>query len=139
MLEARPKSAFPDHTTVSPKCQVYCFTPPNFTGPVRERIKGIAKAQKFPAAIAEMKKLLTGKGAPTKAAKAAPAKKTVVEAAPRKLKITPKRKAQLKLQGVYIGMIRSLPDAQKAKIKTLAKVKGFGAAVAVMRKAAASR
>jgi len=104
----------------------------NFTGPVRERIKAIAKAQKFPAAIAEMKKLLAAKGAPTKTAKAASAKKVAPKAAPRKLKITPKRRAQLKLQGVYIGMIRGLADAEKAKIKGLAKDKGFAAAIEVM-------
>ncbi|MBI5488611.1 MAG: hypothetical protein HY905_14855 [Deltaproteobacteria bacterium] len=114
----------------------------NFTGPLRERIKGIAKAQKFPAAIAEMKNLLAVKGAPAKtgrktAPKTAPARKAApMIVAPRKLTITPKRAAQLKLQGVYIGMIRSLPESVKARIKTIAKDKGFAAAIAVMKKAA---
>ena len=104
----------------------------NFTGPVRERIKGIAKAQKFPAAIAEMKKLLAGKGAPTKVAKAAPAKKV----APNKPKVDPTRAAARKLQGTYIGLLRTRPEAEKAKLKALAKAKGFAAAIEVMKRAA---
>ena len=116
----------------------------NFTGPVRERIKAIAKAQKFPAAIAEMKKLLAAKAAPTKvAAKPAPAKKTTsvkksvaTKAAPKKSTMTAKRAAQLKVHGAYIGMMRGLPDAEKAKIKMLAKDQGMEAAIAVMKKAA---
>ena len=107
-----------------------------FTGAARERIRTI-NAEKGPAAaLAEMRKLLANKGAPKRVAKSAPATKATAEPAPRKLKITPERKAQLKLQGVYIGMVRNRPDAEKAKLKALAKAKGFAAAIEVMRKGA---
>ena len=105
-----------------------------FTGATRDRLRAINAENGPAAALAEMKKLLAGKGAPTKVAKPAPATKATSNPAPRKLKISPKRKAQLKLQGVYIGMIRGLPDAAKAKIKAVAKDKGFAAAIEVMRK-----
>jgi hypothetical protein len=98
----------------------------NFTGTARNRIKGIAKARKFPGAIAEMKKLLAAKGTATKPAPKSPAG--------HKLHLSPQRKVQLKLQGVYIGMMRSLPVAEKAKIKAVAKEKGMAAAIEVMRR-----
>lgn len=113
-----------------------------FAGAARERIRTI-NAEKGPAAaLAEMKKLLVGKGG-SKAAKAAPAKmvksasarKTPppTKSASKKLRESPQRKAQRKLQGTYIGMLRSRSEAEKAKLKALAKEKGFEAAIEVMR------
>jgi hypothetical protein len=64
------------------------------------------------------------------ARKAAPAK----PAATRKLTISPARAKQLKVQGTYIGLMRSLPAGEKAKIKAIAAKRGMAAAVAVMRK-----
>jgi hypothetical protein len=49
--------------------------------------------------------------------------------------MTPARKAQLKVQGTYIGLLRSLPAAQKAAMKKLAGKSGMAAAVEVMLKA----
>jgi hypothetical protein len=101
----------------------------NFTGTARNRIKGIAKARKFPGAIAEMKKLLAAKGTATKPAPKSPAG--------HKLHLSPQREVQLKLQGTYIGMMRNLPDAAKARLKAVAKEKGFAAAIKVLKQAAA--
>jgi hypothetical protein len=77
--------------------------------------------------------------APAKAARrerATPRKKAAVQkvAAPRKLKISPARRAQLRIHGTYIGMMRGLPAAAKAKIKAIAKDKGMKAAVEAMKK-----
>ena len=110
----------------------------NFSGAERERIRGLAKAKGFGAAIAEMTKLRAAKPvaakkvAVKKAAKPLPAKKPVPKA--RKPKIDLKRAAALKLQGRYIGMLSTRPEAEKAKLKALAKKKGFAAAIEVMRK-----
>ena len=56
--------------------------------------------------------------------------------APRKLHITPKRRAQLKLQGGYIGNMRYLRPAQKLRVKAVKEKRGFEAAAGVARKLA---
>jgi hypothetical protein len=76
------------------------------------------------------------------AAKKTPAKKVVSakEAAPakkaatKKLKLSPARAAALKVQGTYIGLLRSLSVAEKARIKGISARKGMPAAIAAMRK-----
>jgi hypothetical protein len=77
-------------------------------------------------------------GAPVRKARAskqiAP-KPVAAKAEPRKLTITPARKAALKIQGQYIGLVRTLPAAVKAKMKKLAAAKGMAAAVVAMRAA----
>ncbi len=50
--------------------------------------------------------------------------------AKRKLRLSPKRRAQLKLQGQYIGYVRQLRPKQKAGFKKLRERNGMGAAVA---------
>ncbi len=64
----------------------------------------------------------------------------VVERAPkkRKLKLSPARLAQLKLQGQYIGLIRNLKPAQKAKVKAVKTKKGMCATIAMAKRTAAS-
>jgi hypothetical protein len=47
----------------------------------------------------------------------------------RKLNLSPKRKAQLKLQGQYIGHMRMLPARQQARVKALRAEKGIRAAI----------
>jgi len=47
----------------------------------------------------------------------------------RELKLSPKRRAQLKLQGQYIGYMRQLKPKQKAEVKRLRERKGMRAAV----------
>jgi hypothetical protein len=45
-----------------------------------------------------------------------------------KLKLSPKRRAQLKLQGQYIGYMRNLKPKQKAEVMRLKETKGMEAA-----------
>ena len=53
--------------------------------------------------------------------------------ATRKLRITPKRRAQLKLQGAYMGFMRQLKPAQKARVKAVKEKRGFEAAIGVAK------
>ena len=52
----------------------------------------------------------------------------------RKLKLTPARRAALKLQGQYLGHMRPLKPAQKAKVKKIRERKGIRAAIAAARR-----
>ena len=45
------------------------------------------------------------------------------------LELSAKRKAQLKLQGQYMGYMRQLKPKQKAEVKALKEKKGFEAAI----------
>lgn len=47
----------------------------------------------------------------------------------RKLTLSPRRKAALKLQGQYIGHMRMLPPRQQARVKALRVSKGIHAAI----------
>jgi hypothetical protein len=51
----------------------------------------------------------------------------------RPLKLTPKRRAQLKLQGRYMGYMRQLKPAQKLRVKAVKAKRGFEAAIGVAR------
>jgi len=57
----------------------------------------------------------------------------------RPLKLTPKRRAQLKLQGAYMGYMRQLKPRQKARVKAVKEKRGFEAAIRVARTLAARR
>lgn len=60
----------------------------------------------------------------------ASARVPLATAAPRrKLRLSPKRMAQLKLQGQYIGHMRMLPAKQQARVKALRADKGIRAAI----------
>jgi len=52
----------------------------------------------------------------------------------RKLRLSPKRRAQLKLQGQYLGYMKQLRGKQWAEVKSLRLKKGFRMAVAGARK-----
>ena len=54
----------------------------------------------------------------------------------RQLKITTKRRAQLKLQGAYMGYMRQLKPAQKLRVKAVKEKRGLEAAIGVARKLA---
>ena len=54
----------------------------------------------------------------------------------RKLRLSPQRLAQLKVQGQYIGLIRNLKPAHKAKVKATRAAKGMRAAIAVAKRLA---
>jgi len=47
----------------------------------------------------------------------------------RKLKLSPRRRAQLKLQGLYIGYIRQLRPKQKAEVRKLREKRGLRVAI----------
>ncbi|MBZ5639182.1 MAG: hypothetical protein LAO51_10585 [Acidobacteriia bacterium] len=49
----------------------------------------------------------------------------------RKLKLSPERRAALKLQGQYMGYLRSLKPKQNAQVKALRVKRGFRAAIAM--------
>jgi hypothetical protein len=55
-------------------------------------------------------------------------------AMPRKLRITPARRAALKLQGQYMGYMRNLKPAQKARVKKIRESKGIRSAIAAARR-----
>jgi hypothetical protein len=52
----------------------------------------------------------------------------------RKLKLSPARRAQLELQGQYIGHMRMLPPKQQASVKALRVEKGIRPAIALAKK-----
>ncbi len=52
----------------------------------------------------------------------------------RKLRLSPKRRAALKLQGQYMGHLRTLKPAQKARVKALRAAKGIRPAIALARR-----
>ena len=54
----------------------------------------------------------------------------------RKLQLTPARRAALKLQGQYMGYMRPLKPAQKAKVKKIRVAKGIRAAIATAQRLA---
>ena len=54
----------------------------------------------------------------------------------KKRTLTPARRNALKLQGKYIGTIRMLPAAKKAKVKKIRDTKGVRAAIAYARRLA---
>jgi L,D-peptidoglycan transpeptidase YkuD (ErfK/YbiS/YcfS/YnhG family) len=54
-----------------------------------------------------------------------------VTAKPRRLKLTPRRRAQLKLQGAYMGHMRQLKPAQKLRVKAVKEKRGFEAMIGV--------
>ncbi len=54
----------------------------------------------------------------------------------RKLHITRKRRAQLKLQGVYMTYMRQLRPRQKARVRAAKEKRGFEAAIRLARRVA---
>jgi hypothetical protein len=61
-----------------------------------------------------------------------------VGSAARPITITPKRRAQLKLQGAYMGYMRQLAPRVKAQVKAVKEKKGFEAAIRLARRLANS-
>ena len=54
----------------------------------------------------------------------------------RKLKLTAKRRAELKLQGAYMGYLRQLKARHKAEVRALRAKKGYPAAIALAKRIA---
>jgi hypothetical protein len=61
------------------------------------------------------------------------ASRKTTSSATRKLRISPKRRAQLKLQGAYMGYMRQLRPKQKARVKAVKEKRGFEAAISVAK------
>ncbi len=51
----------------------------------------------------------------------------------RRLRLSPQRRAALKLQGQYMGYLRGLKPRQKSRVKAVAAAKGVRAAVVLAR------
>lgn len=51
----------------------------------------------------------------------------------RRLKLSPKRRAALKLQGQYMGYLRNLKPTQKTRVKAARTAKGIRAAIALAK------
>ena len=54
----------------------------------------------------------------------------------RRLRITPRRRATLKLQGAYMGFMRQLRPREKARVKAVKERRGFRPAIALARRLA---
>ncbi len=52
------------------------------------------------------------------------------------MKLSPRRRAALKLQGQYMGYIRNLKPREKARVKALKRTKGFRAAIRLAKRLA---
>ena len=64
---------------------------------------------------------------------ARPARKTGV----RRIKISPRVRALRKLQGKYMGYVRRLKPAEKARVRTVREKQGMGAAIRLAKSLAA--
>ena len=65
-----------------------------------------------------------------------PPAKTKASPLGRKLKLSPERRRALKLQGSYLGYMRHLKPAQKARVKAVKAKKGMRAAIGMAKKLA---
>lgn len=52
----------------------------------------------------------------------------------RKLRLSPRRRAVLKLQGTYMGYLRHLPRSAQQQVKAMKAKRGFPAAIALARR-----
>lgn len=75
----------------------------------------------------------TDDGAPVEVSGPAPKAKV------RHITLTPKRRAALKVQGRYLGLLRKFGGKERARIKAVAKSKGTAAATKAMEKALDAR
>lgn len=56
----------------------------------------------------------------------------------RRLNLSPKRRAALKLQGLYMGHLRNLKPRQKTRVKAIKAAKGYAPAIRLAKKLAHS-
>jgi hypothetical protein len=101
------------------------------TRTLKESLRAIERAFADIAALAEA---LTDR---VRAAERGAGRKVNATGTPRRrLRISPKRRAQLKLQGAYMGYMRQLGPRQKARVKAEKEKRGIGAAIGVAKKIA---
>ena len=110
----------------------------NITALLEKFAKGIVAAAKAAVTARIEAALATAFGAPKKRGPGRPPKQAVAPVASRKAAGKTKRKASSaklararKLQGRYLGALKSLTGADRAKVKAVAKEKGVAAAVAM--------
>lgn len=85
-------------------------------------------------AFAEIETALTQLSARVRRAEGQMARKgTAAGPRRRSLHISAERRAQLKLQGAYMGFMRQLGPRQKTKVKTVKERRGFHAAIKMAR------
>ena len=90
-------------------------------------------------AFADIESLIAGLAKRVRAAKSGAGHSAKAAAKPRrKLTITPKRRAQRKLHGSYIGHLRYLKPAQKLRVKAVKEKRGFEAAIRFAKRLVAS-
>jgi hypothetical protein len=114
-----------------------CYDPRHFGGPTlpprRTTLKKSLRA--IERAFADIERLFAGLAHRVRVAEREAGRKVKALAKPRRrLKITAKRRAQLKLQGAYMGYMRQLKPAQKLRVKAVKEKRGFEAAIGVARK-----
>jgi hypothetical protein len=100
---------------------------PNFLVPVSREIATLRRSLKA------MDRSLRRLGPKLRKVVESPAKSATGRVG-RKLKLSTKRRAQLKLQGQYIGYLRNLKPKQKAEVKRLRERRGMEIATARARK-----
>ena len=100
--------------------------------PRRPTLKKSLRA--FERASADVESLFAGLAHRMRVAARAAGRRVTATGKPRRqVKITPKRRAQLKLQGAYMGHMRRLKPAQKLRVKAVKEKRGFEAAIRVAR------
>jgi hypothetical protein len=85
-------------------------------------------------AFAEIERTLRSLARRVRQAERAASRRVSNSGGRRSPKLTPKRRAQLKLQGAYMGYVRQLKPAQKAKVKATKEKRGFEAAIRVAKR-----
>lgn len=97
-------------------------------------IEDIGALANLPGTPAAPRKLPARRTRPAVAAKAVAPKQVK-----RVVKLSPKARAALQIQGRYIGLLRKFDDKRKAAIKAITKKSGVPAAVAEMKKILAAK
>lgn len=88
-------------------------------------------------AFADIERLFAGFTKRVRRAESEAGRKVAAIGKPRRqLRITPKRRAQLKLQGKYMGFMRQLKPAQKLRVKAVKENRGYEAAIRLARRIA---
>ena len=82
-------------------------------------------------AFADIENLFTGLIDRVRVAESGTGRKLKESGKPRRLRITPKRRAQLKLQGAYMGFMRQRGPRQQARVRAVKEKRGFEAANSV--------
>jgi hypothetical protein len=58
------------------------------------------------------------------------------DAGRRRLNLSPKRRAALKIHGQYLGYVRQLKPRQKSQVKSVQATRGYAAAIALAKRLA---